>query len=940
MAGTLEVAPAASLDGPVGPHRGRGLLAGADGRWVALLVALPVLVFAVPALVGHPVLLGDDLSQNEPLRALVGADLRHGLLPVLDPYLWSGAPLLGGWNAGAAYPLTWLFAVLPATGAWTMGLVVTWWVAGLSLYALLRRFGLATAACGVGALSFAFGGAFLAQVVHFGLVAGMSWVPLQLLAVHHLTGPAGRGSRARWTAALGATFALTVLAGEPRAIDDAFAVVVCFAAWRVARLEGRRLAALVPILAGIGLGIGVGAIQWLPGLDAVGISQRAATSFAFFSSGSLPDRWLALLVVPDLLGGSGSFGQPAFLASYNLTEVTGYVGVLPAIGAVALLGRLRARRRLPEWFVWHLVALAGVVLALGGNTPLGRLLARLPAYGAQRLQSRNLVVVDLALAVLLAYFADGWLRPGAEVATDPSPARRERRFELLAGALVATPALAFLVRGAGFLEALGVPARAATRSGALSPYVVPFLVLVVGAVVGLGRGRSLPDRVRARLLVGFVLADLVLFALLAVVAVGASPAAPATPRLAASRATPATGRGVGVGGRRAGASPPAPGTAARPLASLHLAGRFAVYDPGLVEPGQLTTLGAPDRNVATGTPSVLGYGSIVGGAYATGTGAHGLTGEGQDVFAPRAAADGVFDELDTTTLVTLPAYLLTAAGGGGPAPGAATGRRQVRPGHGATWYFGEPLAVGSVAVPVAGGRLSAHARIGVVTAGGGTRWVPARAVPGRVVEPAGGGTLVASWRRPVTGVGLRLAAVGGPVAVGAPRLVTASGAAFVADGQLAGAVVPPRWRYGGSDGAFALFRDVLARPPLRLEPLPGRRLVGAVLRSPTGPPAFPASVVVSSPHGAVVVRAVSDIPGWNAHWLPFAGGPEVALPVRPAGLVQAVRVPAGTGRLDWTYEAPGLLPGAAASLACLAALLALAAVGARHAADARGRSGR
>ncbi len=41
-----------------------------------------------------------------------------------------------------------------------------------------------------------------AQVGHFGLVAGMSWVPVQLLAVLRLTESRDVASRLRWTACL------------------------------------------------------------------------------------------------------------------------------------------------------------------------------------------------------------------------------------------------------------------------------------------------------------------------------------------------------------------------------------------------------------------------------------------------------------------------------------------------------------------------------------------------------------------------------------------------------------------------------------------------------------------------------------------------------------------------------------------------------------------
>ena len=407
-----------------------------DVAAVAILVALPVIVFGVPALLGHSVLPGDDLTQNFPLRVLAGRQIRLGQLPLYNPYIWSGAPLLADWNAGAAYPLTLLFAIVPGTVAWTLNMIVTWAAAAVGMFVFLRALRLASLPSALGALSFAFAGAMSAQVAHFGLVAGMSWVPVQLLAVLRLTEAEARSaaSRLRWTGVLAAAFGLTILAGEPRAIDDAVVIVVIYGAWRIVRL-GRRpgpaavpvdagpvpvvagpvpviagpvpvIAALVSVVSGLVLGACLGAVQWMPGLAAVGASQRGAGSVAFFNSGSLPHRWLLLMLVPDLMGGSGSFGQPAFFANYNLAEATGYVGILPLVAAAVLLGRIRLRPRLPEWAVWHVVALAGVVLALGGNTPFGSLLVHLPLFGGQRLQSRNILVADLALAVLLAYWAD------------------------------------------------------------------------------------------------------------------------------------------------------------------------------------------------------------------------------------------------------------------------------------------------------------------------------------------------------------------------------------------------------------------------------------------------------------------------------------------------------------------------------------------------------
>jgi hypothetical protein len=207
-----------------------------DAVPIAILVLLPVLVFGVPALLGHSVVPGDDLLQNYPLRVLAGRQIAAGHLPVYDPYIWSGAPLLADWNAGAVYPLTLLFAILPGAAAWALNLIATYAVAGVSMFWFLRAQRLGSLASFLGALTFAFAGAMPAQVGHFGLVAGVSWIPVELLAIFRLTEQPGRASRLRWVCVLAVAFGLTVLAGEPRAIDDAALVLFIYAAWRVGRL--------------------------------------------------------------------------------------------------------------------------------------------------------------------------------------------------------------------------------------------------------------------------------------------------------------------------------------------------------------------------------------------------------------------------------------------------------------------------------------------------------------------------------------------------------------------------------------------------------------------------------------------------------------------------------------------------------------------------------
>jgi hypothetical protein len=884
---------------------------------------LPVLVYGVPALLGHPVLPGDDLTQNFPLRVLAGQEIRSGQLPLYDPYIWSGAPLLAGWNAGAAYPLTLLFAVAPPVAAWTLNMILTWVIAGLGMFALLRALRLACVPSLLGALSFAFAGAMSAQVAHFGLVAGMSWVPVQLLCILRLSQPRARRSRLAWTGALAGAFGLTILAGEPRAIDDAGLIVLLYAVWQIARLGRRFGPAALSVTAGLALGACLGAVQWLPGLAVVGSSQRGVSSVALFNSGSLPHRWLLLMLVPDLLGGSGSFGQPAFLANYNLAEVTGYVGILPLVAASALLGRVRLRPRPPEWLVWHVMALAGIVLALGGNTPVGSLLVHLPLFSSQRLQSRNILIADLALAVLLAYWADQPFRAG------------NRRFLRLRGrrgpdletVLALLPPVAVLAVvtlglcwGAGLLRWLRVSPGATSLDGLLQPWLVPYLLIAVGAIAFVIAGRRLRPVVRLRWLASFVLADLVVFTLLAVVAVlprlGGSDSGTRTTAGAASPATvPRTA------GRAAAVRTPAELTPlARPIADLGYPGRFAVYDPNQLDQQDLSLLGAPDLNVITHTPSIQGYSSLVSGFYASATGSHRATGDGQDVLDPWAIRTGVLDQLGTSVLLTVPAYLTTRSGTAATGRAAAspgppgTGRREVAAHHQATWYFAEPLVVTRLEVPDADARLDAAegTRIGLLTSTGATRWFAAAA--------AGPARLAISLPRALTSVAVVAQAGAHMDRLGPASVTDTGGRVFVADGQLQDALIPPRWGYAGRDGSFAVFVDHFASGLFRLQAIPGRPAQGASVRRVAGSAVAPAAAAVFSPHGVRVIRSVAATAGWSATWHPRRGQ-AATLAVHVDGLVQAVDVPAGSGIVTWSYRPPGFRMGFALSLGATALIL-------------------
>ena len=951
--GTLDAAGTRRSAASAPWLRLRAVLAGPDGRAVAVLVALPLLFFAVPAAFGHPAITGDNLIQNFPLRVLTGTQLRQGHLPLWNPYIWSGSPLLGGLNSGSFYPFTFVFAVLAPVAAWVVNLLGVYWAGGLGLYALARQYQIRPLPAVLGALTYAFSGAMSGQIVHLGVVEGMGWMPLVVLALLRLswavlgTGPVGGGEPALadpgrtehgrrrssswgWVALLALLVGLEALTGEPRAIAETEVVGAAVGLWLLLRPYRGRVAVAdrvrffgCAVVAAV-WGIALAAAELVPGWTFIQASQRAVETYQFFGSGSLRVRWSLLLLVPDLFGGAGLFGQVRYFNHYNLAEVTGYVGLLPLAGALVLVTRSFGRRRSPrssDWGMWLALALFGLLLAWGTYTPLGHVWAAIPLFGKTRLQSRSLGIVDLALAVLLAFWADRILAPHGSVGaaedragptgpadpTGPAGSKREWRTYLAAAPaaaaiVVSTVTLAAPVPMEEWLQAS--PAGAALARN-LWPWFLAQMIVAGGIVALVAWWRRLAPHVRRRALVGIVVADLALFVMATSTAV-APPSA---------------------------TFEPSHGPAA---AVLGAHGRFAIVDTAVSHLDTAVHIGQPDLNVFTALHSVQGYGSILSQGYGAATGAHTL-----DTLSACALAKGTFGPLRLSTLLAFAGNLVRPAGpvprppaaprpcpGSPPTGSPPTGSPPLRPAsaaHRRVLYLGWPVELRaatllSTVAPVP----ATLPKVGVVAPRGGTRW------PAETVERSATGWTV-RFSTPQRAAGIVVAGPAGDISEGS-TVTRAGGGRWAFDGRFQGALDSASWRFTGTWArAFGIFRRAgPVRPPVWLEGSPAGSSVRQVAVTDWGG----ATDRVVATRAVTVVWSEAYLRGWHAVLTPRGpggarsrsspGAGTLSETVHADGLVQAVRVPKGSWTLTFSYEPRHFMLGVAGTLVAVAGFVALA----------------
>jgi hypothetical protein len=822
---------------------------------------------------------------------LVARNLNHGHLPLWNPYIWSGTALLGGLNAGAFYPGTLLFTVLPAEAAWVVNEIAVYVVAALGLYVFLRRSRLSVGAAFLGSLSFTVGGFMSAQLGHIDLVQGASLVPWMLVAIQRMAHPPPtRRPLLPPTVLLAVCFVLLVLTGSPEAVIDSSILVAIYAGWLAWRDRNGRIVVQLGIAAASA--VALTAIQWLPALDFTSHSQRSASTYAFFTSGSFPPKLTALTAMPYLLGGYGRFGVPLYHGQYNLAEVSTYIGILPVCAAFAMLTRpWRSRRASERLGVWYLLIAVGLVLSFGGYTPLGHLLAHIPVYGEQRLQNRNMLTVDLGLAVLFAYWIDGIRQ---RVAAGPGPDRpsaAERAGALLPVVCLIALVVALVASPVVLSQELGSPVPLGSFHR-LEGYLAAGLVLaVVGGLLAAGWDR-LPRRHLLRAVLVLVVVDLAVYS-------ANQYWLTAPPR---STLTDTTGMATAV------------------AAQTGPTGRFAIYDPDESDPVVLNDLGQPDLNVLRSLGSVQGYGSVVSGDYDRATGTH-----QQSDLSASALLGSTFDDLNLTTLVTRPGYFtqppgtVTASTGPVPEPIPSQGQR--------SWNLGSPLRLTGVSVqlrqdpgcppPPAGLGLA------LLTPSGATV-----AASRLMVLPNAPNTAAVALDGATTAVGIVVAnGATCPLTVDAASVSTTSGRMLLA-GPLQAAVTAPKWQFVQTLGSFVVFRNTAARGRFWVVATDGGPAPTAALRVTDDPLTGDQKVVVDTPRPSRVVRSVAVAPGWSATVRPARPGAASYRVTVPASgtLVQSVPVPAGTSTVSWHYQPASVTIGATTSLATVAALVALGLV--------------
>ena len=174
-----------------------------------LFAALVAVVWADPLWTGRTFTGRDLLAYNLPMEKTIHDAYASGTMPVWNPWISGGRPLLPNPNSGALYPPRVALAALPFALAMRLFPLLHWTAAGIGVLVLLRSLGLKRGAAWVGAATYAFSGVAISEVFYPHIQAGFALLPWIAWAAARRRAAGSRG-----TLLLAALFGLDFLAAD------------------------------------------------------------------------------------------------------------------------------------------------------------------------------------------------------------------------------------------------------------------------------------------------------------------------------------------------------------------------------------------------------------------------------------------------------------------------------------------------------------------------------------------------------------------------------------------------------------------------------------------------------------------------------------------------------------------------------------------------------
>jgi Bacterial membrane protein YfhO len=380
-----------------------------DRRPVILLVVIIILFFWKLVFSNQFTFLeSPDLAyQVLPWYQVQARAWNAGIFPMWDPYQWTGQPLLGQMQPGAAFPLNWPLFRAPLRDGHIHFRYIYWHyvfmhvLAGLFMYAFVRELGRSRYASLIAAVAFACAG-YIGSIAWPQMLHGAIWIPLIFLLFHRMA-TAHTGLETMVYAGLcGGAIGMSLLSGHHQTPLFTLLALTGFFLYHLYERKQRSTRAAVRFAGSYTLvavfAFFVAALQLLPAIEYGSAAVRWV---------SAPDPVSAQDNVPYYVQDESRLSPVTLLGAvvpHSYFQVSTFVGLLCLSMAVYALATCWQQR----WVrVYACLGLGALVYSLGPYSILhGWIYAFVPYMDKARSASHAVFILQFSVFVLAAYGID------------------------------------------------------------------------------------------------------------------------------------------------------------------------------------------------------------------------------------------------------------------------------------------------------------------------------------------------------------------------------------------------------------------------------------------------------------------------------------------------------------------------------------------------------
>jgi len=269
------------------------LLIGAYYPWLDYKWGFPI---GVP--VKNP-LPSDVISLLYPWRVLGMEIVKGGSIPLWDPSILLGTPLLANFQAGLLNPFNVLFLVFSSSYAWGIQVILQPVLIALATFLFLRNLKLQKLAAVFGGLSFAFSGFSIVWMEYNTIGFALAYFPLALLLIDKLI----KDRKVIYAFLLGLALALQIFSGYPQITIYTVIFSSLYFMYRIFGNSERRLVKILLFFGGTASAVLFAAVQLIPSYELLQLSIRSIDDTAANAGIQfLPLTHLITLFIPDFFG--------------------------------------------------------------------------------------------------------------------------------------------------------------------------------------------------------------------------------------------------------------------------------------------------------------------------------------------------------------------------------------------------------------------------------------------------------------------------------------------------------------------------------------------------------------------------------------------------------------------------------------------------------------